>query len=220
MQDSRCLHLSPSPWSHSCLPGLKVWKERVGSGRTLQRVFWYWDEVPLREDDSFGGASVLLASASSPTGRQVSVLLFLLSNQHITLSAGWSECQQLRQTSGMDGWMENIETRWRVAERSRVYKLILAKVSKKWRSRASVWVKGTIRNFPQIWGDKKSLRGGRVLYFLLGHRVISALSVDFRDFLSFFPDSEAANCHTAVSERETQPALQRPDTQPLHQTQQ
>lgn len=68
------------------------------------------------------------------------------STSHYQL-AGQSANSSNRLLGWMDGWMENLETRWRVAERSRVYKLILAKVSKKWW--ASVWVKVIIRNFPQ-----------------------------------------------------------------------
>lgn len=86
----------------------------------------------LREDGSLGRASVLLASASSPTGRQVSIsgrgarVVFALKPAHHIIS--WPARVPTASTDLWDGWRENIETRRRVAERSRLYKLILANV--------------------------------------------------------------------------------------------
>lgn len=132
-EDSHGLHLSPSPSSPSRLPGLKVsLKERERRGKNSLKVIWYWDEVASREDGSLGRASVLLASASSPTGRQVSIsgrgarVVFALKPAHHIIS--WPARVPTASTDLWDGWRENIETRRRVAERSRLYKLILANV--------------------------------------------------------------------------------------------
>lgn len=69
----------------------------------------------LREDGSLGRGSVLLASASSPTGRQVSVsgrgarVVFALRPAHHIIS--WPARVPTALTDFWDGWRENLETR-------------------------------------------------------------------------------------------------------------
>lgn len=153
-EDSRGLHLSPSPSPPSRLPGLKVsLKERERRGKNSLKVIWYWDELGLREDGSLGVASVLLASASSPTGRQVSVsgrggsccFCTQTSTSHYQLAG-----QSANSFDRLVGWMEgeyrnSTEGRRKVSPVQADPGQCCLKEIRCW---ASVWFKGMMHNFP------------------------------------------------------------------------
>lgn len=82
-------------------------KEREGGG-TPERLFgikmrWDWGKAALSAERVSFWQVLLRQQGDKCLSKAGGLVLFLHSNQHITLSAGRPECQQLRQTCGMDG---------------------------------------------------------------------------------------------------------------------